>query len=235
MMLGALTKPVGILALPIFFVSLLKEKQSVHDRLRFILIVTFSGLLLTLLFFMPFGSPLELIQRLMREAAAGGGFSPTVLALLLAQKAGVQLFAGSFARLTSLLLTIFVIFVSWLLWKTWQGRSPVRGTADIFFGYIFQALNFRIWYAAWPFPWLLLDFVGRSRGHRSIYRLHFGLWFLVTSQLSVLIYGHIRIFALGRSQFLAHILGVTFTFLLPFLLAWLSAGRLQVKPEKGLA
>ncbi len=120
-----------------------------------------------------------------------------------------------------------VLLGIWLLWRTWRGRSPERSIADIFGVYILQALSFRIWYAAWPFPWLLLDDGwgdnGRTEPGRSAcfsYRLRVGLWFLLTSQLSVLIYGHLRIYALGGSQVAAHLIGVPFTFGLPFLLAW---------------
>jgi hypothetical protein len=116
---------------------------------------------------------------------------------------------------------ITAVFIgTWLLWRTWQGRSPLRSTADIFAVYILQALSFRIWYAAWPFPWLLLDDVEEEKGNgRFSYRLRVGLWFLLTSQLSVLIYGHLRLYAFGGSQMAAHLVGVPFTFGLPFLLA----------------
>ena len=222
MLLGALTKPIGILALPMFFVSALRDSRSVLERVRFVFAAVAGGLLLILLLFLPFGSPVELVQRLMREAGAGGGFSPAVLALLLAQNDGIELTAGSIARLASFLFVLFAIFVLWLLGRTWQGRSPIRGTADIFFGYLAQALNYRIWYAAWPFPWLLLDAASKPENQSAAFRLHYGLWFLLTSQLSVLIYGHVRIYALGGSQLLAHLLGVGFTFTAPLFLAWLS-------------
>ena len=48
-------------------------------------------------------------------------------------------------------------------------------------------------------------------------RLATGLSFLLTSQLSVLIYGQIRTELLGSSQLGAHWLGVLFTFLIPIL------------------
>ncbi|MCA9872968.1 MAG: hypothetical protein KC441_04920, partial [Anaerolineales bacterium] len=97
-----------------------------------------------------------------------------------------------------------------------------RGTADIFALYIVQALSFRIWYASWPFPWLVLDAPDAPSAWHT-FRLHAGLWFLLTAQLSVLIYGHLRVYALGGSAPLAHVIGVPFTFGLPLVLAWLSA------------
>jgi hypothetical protein len=128
----------------------------------------------------------------------------------------------SFALLSAIgaVFTVTAVLLGiWLLWRTWRGRAPERSIADIFGVYIVQALSFRIWYAAWPFPWLLLDDVWGNKGLFS-YRLRVGLWFLLTSQLSVLIYGHLRIYALGGSQVAAHLIGVPFTFGLPFLLAW---------------
>ncbi|HRO24790.1 MAG TPA: hypothetical protein PLR07_10905, partial [Promineifilum sp.] len=118
---------------------------------------------------------------------------------------------------------LFAGFALWLVWLGFRGRSALRGAADIFFGYLAGALNFRIWYAAWPFPWLLLD-AGSASGNdaeRTAYRLRAGLWFLLLAQLSVVIYGHIRVFALGGDQALAHLLGVPIVFGLPLLLALL--------------
>jgi hypothetical protein len=51
------------------------------------------------------------------------------------------------------------------------------------------------------------------------HHLQAGLLFLLTTQLSVLIYGHLRVYALGGDHFPAHLIGVPFTFGLPLLLA----------------
>jgi alpha-1,6-mannosyltransferase len=216
MFLGPLTKPIGVLALPLFFLRIWHDIATIKLRLRFLLVTFAGGLILLTLSFLPFGSPLELAQRLLHEAAAGGGFSLAVLLILMAQKLNLP-FSVTLAAQIALLL--FGLFVLWLLWKTWRGRSPVRGTADIFYGYLLQALNFRIWYAAWPFPWLILDAGEHPQAWRTAYRLHYGLWFLLTTQLSVLIYAQVRIFLLGGDQLQAHLLGVLFTFGAPFLLA----------------
>ena len=231
MVLGALTKPIGVLALPIFFVSALHDRQSLVDRLRFTIFVAAGGLILGVLFFMPFGSPLVLVQRLMREAGQGGAFSPAVLLLLFAQQIGMQLIGGTISRLISLLFMLFTVFGIWLLWRTWLGRSPLRGTADIFFGYLVQALNFRIWYASWPFPWLLLDVTSDPDKPWAARRFQYGFWFLLTSQLSVLIYGHIRVYLLAGSHWYAHLLGVTFTFAGPYFLALFSNKTGLLNPE----
>ena len=113
---------------------------------------------------------------------------------------------------------ILLAFGLWLVWRGWRGRSPLRGAADAFFGYLWTALNFRVWYAVWPFPWLLLDAAGPA-DEAAHYRLRAGLWFLLTSQLSVILYGHVRVFLLGGDQAVAHLLGVPFVFGLPWLLA----------------
>jgi len=46
---------------------------------------------------------------------------------------------------------------------------------------------------------------------------------LLTTQLSVLIYGHARVYLLGGSQFAAHLIGAPFVFLLPLILAKIAA------------
>ncbi|MCI0398973.1 MAG: hypothetical protein L0322_29125, partial [Chloroflexi bacterium] len=94
--------------------------------------------------------------------------------------------------------------------------------ADILAGYQFQAFKFRLWYPAWIFPWLLLDDEGQGDSQAATYRLHAGLWFLLTGQLSALIYGQVRVELLNRSLTAAHLVGVPFTFLLPLLAAGLS-------------
>jgi hypothetical protein len=225
MLLAPLTKPIGLLALPFFFLAAIRVLPTWQQRGKFVLLTGLGAVGLITIAFLPFGSPLALVERLLREIAAVSGFSMAVMLLFIGQLFGqpVSLLSTIGAVLT---ITAVVIGI-WLLWRTWQGRSPLRGTADIFATYILQALSFRIWYAAWLFPWLLLadvegaDNAGMEPGPSGhvAYRLRVGLWFLFTSQLSVLIYGHVRIYALGHSQIAAHLIGVPFTFGLPFLLA----------------
>jgi hypothetical protein len=202
-----------------------------------------SAIFLLYLTFLPFGSPLALAARLLREAGSGGGFSLTVLLILLNQRLGWDLAFAVWQNVTRALAALGVLFV---LWRTWHGRSPLRAAADVFALYIFQALNFRIWYAVWAIPWLILnagdpgskgedetpvtDYPTGSGGaatslmtdYRSLitdYRLRSGLFFLLTTQLSVLIYGHLRVYALAGDHLAAHLIGIPFTFGLPFLLA----------------
>jgi hypothetical protein len=100
-----------------------------------------------------------------------------------------------------------------LLWLTWRGRNPLRGAADILATYLLTALKFRIWYPAWLFPWLVLDTGSR-------FRLYTGLWWLLLSHLSVILYPHIRIAWLHEALSLAYLVGVPFVFILPFLLGF---------------
>ena len=227
MVLAPLTKPIGLLALPFFFLAAIRAMPTWQQRGKFILLTGLGTVGLIALVFLPFGSPLALVERLLREIAAVPGFSFAVMLLFIGQLFGQPV---SLLNTIGVVLTVTAVVIGiWLLWRTWQGRSPLRSTADIFATYILQALSFRIWYAAWLFPWLLLDDAGMeldgnagtelSRSVRLGYRLRVGLWFLLTSQLSVLIYGHVRIYALGHSQIAAHLIGVPFTFGLPFLLA----------------
>ena len=215
MLLAPLTKLIGLLPLPFFFVASWRQLPGMRARVRFLLVTLIAGLVLLMLTFLPFGSPLSLITRLINEAGSGGGFSPLTLIILQARSLGLN---PSIRTATSFGILLLLLLAVWLLWQTWRGRSPLRAVADIFAGYIAQAFRFRIWYAAWPFPWLLLD-----RGQNdeadvsSRARLAAGLSFLLTSQLSVLIYGQIRTELLGSSQLGAHWLGVLFTFLVPIL------------------
>ena len=209
MVLAPLTKPIGLLALPFLFIGMWhKLPHKLADRLLFVLASLVGSLLLVWLVFLPFGSPLDLATRLLDEAS-GGGFSPlTLLYLLLLQITEAvpvhELLAGARA--------IFIGAALWWLWQTFRQKRPfLHPTADIFTAYLWHAFSFRIWYAVWAFPWLLID-------NRPYWR-RVGFWFLLTTQLSVLIYGHLRFYALGGSIVWSHIIGVPFTFGLPLLLA----------------
>ncbi|MFQ5400308.1 MAG: polyprenol phosphomannose-dependent alpha 1,6 mannosyltransferase MptB [Anaerolineae bacterium] len=216
MSLAPLSKPIGLLPLPWFFLVIWRELPDGRARLRFGLLALLGAAAAVWLTFLPFGSPLDLAHRLLREASGGAGFSLPALIILVVQTLGGVIKAWQVKWIGPGLVGVTAL---WLAWRTWHGRSPLRGAADIFIAYLLQALNFRIWYAIWPFPWLLLDAGEQEHSRASAYRLRVGLWFLLTAQLSVLIYGHLRLYALGGNQLLAHALGVPFTLGLPFLLA----------------
>ncbi len=213
MTLAPLTKPIGLLPLPAVFLALMSQQTDWKARTRFLLSIVIGGLAIASLAFLPFGSPLDLAQRLLSEASSGGGFSIQVLVLLVARNLSLPI---SVNVITNVSLILFGVAALWLLWKAWRGRSLVRGAADFFLAYVWQALNFRIWYTVWPFPWFLLD---TQEGKPASYRLRVGLWMLFTAQLSVIIYGHLRVHLLNRDQFAAHLIGVPFTFVLPWILA----------------
>lgn len=215
MLLAPLVKPIGLLPLPFFFISIWQQYTNGKKRLRFLLTTVVAAVVLVGVAFSPFGSPISLAQRLISEAGSGGGFTPMAWLILEGRNQGTNLSIQWATRLGSLLLIFLAI---WLLWRTWRGRSPLRTAADIFAGYIMQAFRFRIWYAAWPFPWLLLDQGSKNENDiLSKARLVTGITFLLTSQLSVLIYGQIRTELLASSQLRAHRIGILFTFLLPVL------------------
>lgn len=223
MVLAVLTKPIALLALPIFFVAILRRLDGQAARARFAAITVGGALLLSALAFAawadpaaPLATPLSLLSRLAREAGDVIGFSvPVMLWFGSRQRIAVETFA-------LVGMVGFAIFYLWLLWRTGHGRAGARSTADAFAGYLLQARSFRIWYAAWPFPWLVLDAAAPESGEirpYTGYRLRAGFWLLLTAQLSVVIYGHIRIAWLDGQHALAHLIGVPFTFLLPLLLA----------------
>jgi len=202
--------------LPFFFIAGWRQLPEQRARLRYLLLTGASAVILVWLAFLPFGSPLDLAQRLLGEASSGGGFTPLALFILEAREAGIAMPATPAIRFLS---AVFVVFAIWLIWRTWRGRTALRATADIFAGYILQAFRFRIWYAVWPFPWLVLDH-GQTDGSDawSKGRLAAGVTFLLTSQLSVVIYGQLRTELLGNSHLRAHRAGIAFTFVLPLLI-----------------
>ncbi len=219
--LAPLTKPIGLLALPFFFLYVGREQTTWKQRLQVWGTAVFAGATLTLLAFIPFGSPLALAQRLLQEASASAGFSWATLIILLGRQIR---FAPSFAILSRVGQSLLGIIALWLAWHTWNGRSPLRAIADIFLAYIWQAFNFRLWYTIWPFAWLLLD---SPHTPHATFRLHVGLWQLLTAQLSVLIYQHMRLFLFQGNQLAAHLIGVPFTLLLPLVLAWWTQNHLH--------
>lgn len=228
MALAALTKPVAALAIPFFFLEFLRETPPGRPRLTYAIVALGGAALLAWLAFLPFAgaggvwrAPVELTARLLREATGGASFSPAVwVYMALGGRAPIEAIGAAFQA-------IFAVLAIGLLWLAWRGRSALRGAADVFLAYILTALNFRIWYAVWPFPWLLLDAAGMAgerdpkSQQRADYRLRVGLWFLLTSQLSVVVYGHARAFVFGGDQSLAHLIGVPFVFGLPWVLGLL--------------
>lgn len=240
MCLAPLTKPIGLLPLPFFFLAFWRQLGNQEQaralspaRLRFLALSSAGGLLALILAFLPFGSPLALVARLLREAGAGGGFSITTLLLLLNQRLHLGL-PGKL--LTNLVRAVAGVWALWLLWRTGNGRSPHRAAADIFSLYIFQALNFRIWYSVWAVPFVLLQSTKQESDDPisllpneqlpvTGYRLTAVLTFLLTTQLSVLIYGHLRVYALAGDHFPAHLIGIPFTFGLPLLIGQINAWR----------
>jgi hypothetical protein len=236
--LAAFSKLIGLLALPIFFLAALRQMPGLWARIRFSLLTAVSGLTLLWLVFLPFGPALNLVERLVIEAGSGGEFSFLALFFLVGRQAGLLTITAEAIQLAGQVTAgLFMLLVFWLLWQTWRGRSPLRGAADIFAGYIVQSFVFRIWYTAWPFPWLLLDDPEQEKASQAVLsgrlaplkyltttegRLAAGFWFLYTAHLSVLIYGQIRVSLFQGQHTYAHLLGVPFTFLLPLLLAWLT-------------
>jgi hypothetical protein len=241
MMLAPLTKLSGLLAIPFFFLAALRALPTWRARIRLTLATAAASLVVIAAAFLPYGSPLALLGRLARTAS-GVGYSPMAVLVLVAQQLG---FAPDRTLLAAAAMVALALVALWLAWRTWRGRSPLRAAADINVAYPLLSLGFRIWYAAWPFPWLVLDApeaqTGRARDARNRwmaeFRLRAGIWCLLTTQLSVLIYGPMRIALLGQSVYLAHLIGVPFAFGLPLLLAWFGANRAvnRRQPDDGLS
>lgn len=227
MVLSPLTKAIGLAVLPFFFLHIIKRLNTFKQRLLFILYSGVGSFILLIGTFLPFGSPLTLAQRLVNEAGDGASFSLGTLYLVyvrdILQQPITRELMDRISLLTFLFLGLTALFLSGLTW--FFNRSPLRASADIFFAYILQALNFRLWYTAWSFPFLLLDYRTQGWGLGDVYRIHIGLWFLLLSQLSVVIYGHLWAYVLGVNDFYSHLLGVPFTLILPFILGRWTAYR----------
>ena len=226
MALAALTKLSGLLPIPFFLLAAVQSLPTLRSKIRLLAVSGVTVLAVTWLVYLPFGSPISLVERLMRTAT-GAGYTPLTVVLLAAGKAGIPISSKTLAAFGVL---VFAALTLWLLWRTWKGRSPLRGAADVNAAYVVLSVGFRIWYAVWPFPWLLLD-VPAQREADDVwvreFRLRAGLWFLVTTQFSVLIYGQVRRALLGGDIWWAHVVGVLFTFALPLVLAWLGSRRYQ--------
>lgn len=229
MVLSPLTKAVGVFVLPFFFLHILRKLGTVQKRILFTAYTGLGSLILAFLSFFPFGSPLELAQRLVNEAGSGASFSIGSLYLLYLrdylEQPITSSIMGTIASLSLFFLALTALILCGYSW--FRGRSPLRASADIFFAYILQALNFRLWYTSWSFPFLLLDYDTQKWGLGDVYRIHIGLWFLFLSQLSPFIYAHLWVYLLNQNYLLTHLIGVPFTLLLPFLIARFTAHRAQ--------
>ena len=218
LLLAALTKPIALLPIPFFVVAVWRDLPHFQARLHVFGPAGILGGTAVFLTFLPFGSPIDLAFRLLREASNNPGFSPATLVLLITGELGQPIAPGFIDLIANLFRIPFGLLILWLLWDVWRnGRSPLRAAADTLFAYSLQALSFRLWYSTWPFLWLLLE--EDAPDGMLTFRLRAGHWFLVTVQLSVIIYGHLRVYALGGSQLTAHLIGILLVFFLPLLLA----------------
>lgn len=216
MILAPLTKPIGLLPLPFFYLAVLRQLPDAKSRLRILGISGLGSMVILLLTLVPYASSvrtlIDLIPRLLQEAAGGAGYSPVTLVVLAARRLNLSL---SLREAVILASSCYGLFILWSLWRTGRGASPVRATASLYAAYPIQAANFRIWYAGWTIPWLLCEKVLDTGW------LIYGMGVLLTSQLSVLIYGHLRVVLFGGDHLTAHLLGVPFVFLVPAAAAWL--------------
>jgi hypothetical protein len=243
--LAVLSKPVAALVLPFYLIDAWRRTPAPR-RPRLVVGAAGGAALLTALSFLPWAgrggllaSPLALVDRMVREAAGGAGFSPATFVYFALQEAGLDV---PIQTIGTVFLSLFLVAYAVFVWRTWRGGTVARGAAAAFGGYILQALNFRIWYAAWPFAFLIDDAAERNEADLPLtYAVRAGFWFLLTSQLSVIIYSHLRIFLLDERHAQAHLIGVPFTFLLPWVLArwsWFPTGqqrstRRYITPDSG--
>ncbi|MCB0004921.1 MAG: hypothetical protein KDE04_00660 [Anaerolineales bacterium] len=213
-MLAVLSKPIGLLALPFLFIYLWRREVGTGRWLQFAGLTTLMSLLLVWLLFLPFGSPLDLGRRLLTESTGFPGFSLVTLIILARNHI---LGPTPYGDITRIALVLFALATLGLLWLAWRGRAAQRNVADIFFLYVLQAASFRIWYASWLWPWLLLD---EGEDGKTGRRLLAGALYLYLTQLSVVIYAHLRTDLLAGEQLWAHALAIPLVFGLPLSVLW---------------
>ncbi|MBK8429768.1 MAG: hypothetical protein IPL28_00085 [Chloroflexi bacterium] len=211
--LAPLTKAIGILPLPLFVLAHLRLLPTWGARLKWVGAYTAVGLALAALLFAPFGSPWALALRLANEAGAGASFSLGALFLLVASEDwSWRITAGLMTILVAVGLGVLAMVGVGVSWRVWHGRSPWWATAILLAAYLVQALNFRLWYATWVWPFSLLE-----EPYPTQWR--FGFYFLLCTQLSAVVYTHVWYYQLGRDHVQTHWLGVALTFLVPFILS----------------
>lgn len=226
MVLAPWVKVTGLLPIPFFLLAALREQPDGRRRLRLAGLVAAGSLAVTAILFLPFGSPLEFGKLMLSEANAGGGFSPLAMLMLSGRELGIDL---PVRPLVSSGIVVLALAAAGLAWRTWRGRSSLWAATDIFATYLLVAFRFRLWYASWPFPWALLfpfaEPASPAGDGLLHYRLRASLWFLATTQFSVLLYGQLWAAVLQRNIAFSHLIGVPFTFGLPLLLAALIRPR----------
>ncbi len=168
--------------------------------------------------FLPFADAgLAPVMRVLDESQSGTSFSPLAVVRYLDQT--LDWFDPNMGSVVRGASAIFAIAAIVLLIATGRGRSAPGGIADSFLLYLYTAGRFRIWYPLWAFPWALID---DAPSAWCRFRRVFAWTMLWTSQVSVVLYGHMYAFWLGRSRAAAHFIGVAWTFGLPLLVAFLA-------------
>lgn len=211
MWLAPLIKIIGVIAIPFYFLSIVRRLPSTRQRLSFTMQVALVCLGLSVIAFAPFGSPQAMLVRLLNESQAGGGFS-LVAMIVLVMRDWMGVDVGNLRLLVRGATILGGLGGVWFLWLAWRGRGAERVSAETTFLYLLTAFKYRIWYSTWIYPFALLDTDPR--------RHHVAFLFLLTSQLSVVLYGHMWRHILLNSNTLTHVIAVPFVFALPLIIAY---------------
>lgn len=211
MALGPLTKLIALPVWGLFVLEWLRARPSWRARLVGGATVAAGAALLTVGLFAPFGGGWALFGRLLAESRDDGGFSLLTLIILLGRQLGNRF--GDAAWVLNAAQLLLVLSALGLAWAVWRGQSAVRSSAVLLWLYLLTAFKYRIWYSAWVYPWALLD--GRPTPRRA------AVLFLLMSQLSVVVYGQLRVELLAGSMLAAHAIATPAVFLFPWLAAQL--------------
>jgi hypothetical protein len=171
--------------------------------------------------FLPFAEAgIAPLMRVLDESQSGTSFSPLAVVRYLDRT--LDWFDPNMGSVVRGASTAFAIAAIVLLVATGRGRSAPGSIADSFLLYLYTAGRFRIWYPLWAFPWALID---ETPSAWRRFRRVFAWTMLWTSQVSVVLYGHMYAFWLGRSRAAAHFIGVAWTFGLPLLVAFVATRK----------
>ena len=222
LVLAALVKSVAVMVIPFFLLDIWLAKPGLWSRLRWLaptLILSFAGVIVL---YAPFGPLLQSLGGTLNEATGRHGFSfMMTIALFLEHKVISPLYLSgflSYERASALLIAAYdgprwlslvgiaVLYLRQfiLLWK--RERTPIAAGAEAFFIFLALTPSYRMWYPAWA---MTLAALAPSRERL----LRTGMA-CATAQLSVLIYGFLK----SWSYLARHLLGVTWTLVLPMLL-----------------
>jgi alpha-1,6-mannosyltransferase len=226
LVMAVLVKMIAAIVVPFFVLDIWIREPHLGTRLRWLVLTVLLSAAIGVLLYAPFGLPWQNVRGIWNEATVQFGFSlPTTLLLIvhdwvipsvsrsyaLSRETQVALYRYAYGvpRWLALAGLAFLYLRQFsMVWR--KKQSPIAASMETFFAYLILAPSFRMWYPAWSMALAPLC-PNRDR------LLRVGT-ICLTAELSVLIYGQMR----EWGSLTGHVLGTTFTQVLPILLPILS-------------